>query len=263
MAGGRPEVYAVWLGPIPFREAYRIQRLVFDTLVQWKKFRLEEIVPSPPQVLFLCEHVPPVITLGKNAQASHVCLPERLLRRKGFEVIQTDRGGDVTYHGPGQLVGYPILDLSQFREDLHWYLRSLEEVIIRVVGEYGIRAERLAGATGVWINPHQPRYARKICAMGIRMSRWVCMHGFALNVNTALHHFSYIIPCGIADKGVTSLAWETGRHIPLAEVRHHVLRHFATVLDCTLTERTYEEVLPQIERARTRITEAALLQQEG
>ncbi len=261
MAGGHPEVYAVWLGPIPFREAYRRQRFVFDTLVQWKKLRLEGVIPSPPQVFFLCEHVPPVITLGKNAQSNHVCLPERLLRRKGFEVVQTDRGGDVTYHGPGQLVGYPILDLSQFREDLHWYLRSLEEVIIRVIGEYGVRGARLPGATGVWIAPHQPKLARKICAMGIRMSRWVCMHGFALNVNTALHHFSYIIPCGIADKGVTSLAWETGRHIPLAEVRQLVLKHFAAVLDCRITECTYEEVVPLVVQVQSAIAEATVMQE--
>ncbi len=158
-------------------------------------------------------------------------------------MVKTDRGGDITYHGPGQIVGYPILNLSYFKEDLHWYLRSLEETIILTLADYGIKAQRLPGATGVWIDPDSPRLARKICAIGVRMSRWVTMHGFAFNVNTNLHHFAYIIPCGIADKGVTSLEIELGKRTPLQEVKQRILQNFSKVFNCQLIQSSLQQAI--------------------
>ena len=183
--------------------------------------------------LLMVEH-PPVFTLGKSGKREHVLVSEEQLQNLGIEFYHINRGGDITYHGLQQVVGYPILDLDKFKTDLGWYLRSLEEVIIQVLAEYGLKGDRSAGETGVWLSPEDPFMARKICAMGIKCSRWITMHGFALNVNTDLSHFEYIVPCGIQGKAVTSLEKELGRKVDYAEVKQKIKLHFENVFDCNL-----------------------------
>ena len=183
--------------------------------------------------LLMVEH-PPVFTLGKSGKREHVLVSEEQLQNLGIEFYHINRGGDITYHGLQQVVGYPILDLDKFKTDLGWYLRSLEEVIIQVLAEYGLKGDRSAGETGVWLSPEDPFMARKICAMGIKCSRWITMHGFALNVNTDLSHFEYIVPCGIQEKAVTSLEKELGRKVDYAEVKQKIKLHFENVFDCDL-----------------------------
>lgn len=210
-------LYEDW-GLIPYGIAWERQR----ALVQEALSNL----PAWQDRLILCEH-PPVITLGRNAHEENILLPEPLLRQKGVEIYAVERGGDVTYHAPGQVVGYPILWLERYKADIGWYMRSLEEVIIRTIGEWGLHGERLPGLTGVWLlSP-----PRKIAAMGVKLSRWVSMHGFALNVNTDLSGFSYIVPCGIRDKAVTSMARELGSLIPLDAVKASLRKHFAEVFE--------------------------------
>jgi lipoyl(octanoyl) transferase len=177
-----------------------------------------------PDQLLLLEH-DPVFTLGRNARREHVLFPAELLRARGYEVFDTGRGGDVTYHGPGQLVGYPILDLAPDRRDVHRYVRDLEEVMIRTCEDYGIPATRLAGLTGTWVG------ADKIGAIGVRISRWVTSHGFAFNVATDLAAFELIVPCGIRGHGVTSLTRLLGREVPLPEVADRLAFHFAAVFE--------------------------------
>jgi len=183
--------------------------------------------------LLLVEH-PPVFTLGKSGKREHVLVSEEQLTQLGIEYFHINRGGDITYHGLQQIVGYPILDLDKFKPDLGWYLRSLEEVIIQVLAEYGLKGERSNGETGVWLSPNDPFMARKICAMGIKCSRWITMHGFAFNVNTDLSHFEFIVPCGIQGKAVTSLQKELGRPIDYEEVKQRVKFHFEKIFDCEL-----------------------------
>jgi lipoyl(octanoyl) transferase len=183
--------------------------------------------------LLMVEH-PPVFTLGKSGKREHVLVSEEQLQNLGIEFYHINRGGDITYHGLQQVVGYPILDLDKFKTDLGWYLRSLEEVIIQVLAEYGLKGDRSVGETGVWLSPEDPFMARKICAMGIKCSRWITMHGFALNVNTDLSHFEYIVPCGIQGKAVTSLEKELGRKVDYAEVKQKIKLHFENVFDCDL-----------------------------
>ena len=183
--------------------------------------------------LLMVEH-PPVFTLGKSGKREHVLVTEEQLKRLGIEFYHINRGGDITYHGLQQVVGYPILDLDKFKTDLGWYLRCLEEVIIQVLAEYGLKGDRSAGETGVWLSPEDPFMARKICAMGIKCSRWITMHGFALNVNTDLSHFEYIVPCGIQGKAVTSLEKELGRKVNYDEVKQKIKFHFEKVFDCDL-----------------------------
>ena len=183
--------------------------------------------------LLMVEH-PPVFTLGKSGKREHVLVSEEQLQNLGIEFYHINRGGDITYHGLQQVVGYPILDLDKFKTDLGWYLRSLEEVIIQVLAEYGLEGDRSSGETGVWLSPEDPFLARKICAMGIKCSRWITMHGFALNVNTDLSHFEYIVPCGIQGKAVTSLEKELGRKVDYAEVKQKIKFHFEQVFDCDL-----------------------------
>jgi lipoyl(octanoyl) transferase len=173
--------------------------------------------------LLFCEH-PHVYTLGKSGHMEHLLANNALLKELGVSFFKTNRGGDITYHGPGQIVGYPILDLEHFATDLGKYMRNLEEVIIRTIAHYDITGDRLPGATGVWLDAGIKGKARKICAMGVRCSRWVTMHGFALNVNTDLQYFNYIVPCGIVDKSVTSIQKELGRNIDENEVKD-ILRH--------------------------------------
>jgi len=181
----------------------------------------------------LVEH-PPVFTLGKNGNRSNVLLSDEQLKVLGIEYFHINRGGDITYHGLQQVVGYPIVDLDKFKPDLGWYLRSLEEVIIQVLAEYGLKGERSVGETGVWLDPQDPFVARKICAMGIKCSRWITMHGFALNVNTDLSHFEFIVPCGIQGKTVTSLEKELGKKVDYEEVKQKIKFHFEAIFNCEL-----------------------------
>jgi lipoyl(octanoyl) transferase len=170
-----------------------------------------------------------VYTLGKSGDIAHVLISEADRLSKGISFFHTNRGGDITYHGPGQIVGYPILDLEKYYTDIGRYLRNLEEVIIRVMARYGLKGDRSKGETGVWLDPDVPGRERKICAMGVRCSRWVTMHGFAFNVNTDLGYFDHIIPCGIMNKQVTSLEKELGYALPLEEVKDAVREEFLAI----------------------------------
>ena len=182
--------------------------------------------------LLFVEH-PHVYTLGKSGHIENLLASQDFLSQIKATFVKTNRGGDITYHGPGQLVGYPILDLDNFKPDIHLYMRNLEEVIIKTIADYGLKGERSKGATGVWLDVGKP-FARKICAMGVKASRWVTMHGFALNVNSDLKYFEYIIPCGIQDKAVTSLERELGREVPMEEVKEKVKKYFAEVFEADI-----------------------------
>jgi lipoyl(octanoyl) transferase len=186
--------------------------------------------------LLVVEH-PPVYTLGKSGRIENVLIGDERMREKGVQFFRTNRGGDITFHGPGQLVGYPILDLEKFYTDIGRYLRNLEEVTILVLAEFGIRGDRSAGETGVWIEPGIKGRERKICAIGVRCSRWITMHGFALNINTDLSYFRDIVPCGIQDKQVTSLEKELGRPVDTEAVKAAWLRRFEEVFGCELVKR--------------------------
>lgn len=194
----------------------------------------EDVLQTSTEHRFLMVEHPPVFTLGKNGKREHVLVSEEQLEKLGIEFFHINRGGDITYHGLQQIVGYPIMDLDKFKTDLGWYLRSLEQVIINTIAEYGLKGERSAGETGVWLEPENPFMARKICAMGIKCSRWITMHGFALNVNTDLSHFEYIVPCGIQGKTVTSLEKELGQKLDYQEVKNKIKKHFANIFDCEL-----------------------------
>ena len=183
--------------------------------------------------LLFVEH-PPVYTLGKSGKIEHVLINEEQRQEKGIQFFNTNRGGDITFHGPGQLVGYPILDLEKFYTDIGRYLRELEEVVILTLAEYGIQSGRSKGETGVWIDADVKGKERKICAMGVRCSRWVTMHGFALNVNTDLNYFNYIIPCGIQNKQVASIQKELGHQVPMAEVEEKLKANFERVFGVEL-----------------------------
>jgi lipoyl(octanoyl) transferase len=194
----------------------------------------------PPHVLLLLEH-PPVYTLGKSGDADHLLASEDTLDAMGATFHRIGRGGDITYHGPGQLVGYPLFDLDRFFTDLGRYLRTLEEVVIRSCAEYDVTGTRVDGRTGVWVGPDERGLERKICAMGVRCSRWVTMHGFAFNVTPNLDHFDHIVPCGIEDRGVTSLAKEAGTPVDLDDVRAPIVRHVADLFGADVTELWGEE----------------------
>jgi lipoyl(octanoyl) transferase len=196
------------LGKIEYGEALRIQTEAFQQLIDTKIKK-----QHTESMLFFCEHLP-VFTLGKNGLASNLLVSDRLLEAQGISLYRTNRGGDITFHGPGQITGYPIFDLESFRIGLRQYIDTLEDVIIRFLSLYGICGERLPGATGVWLETTTDQ-ARKICAIGVKSSRFVTMHGFALNINTDLNYFSLINPCGFIDKGVTSLSKELGREIDI------------------------------------------------
>jgi lipoyl(octanoyl) transferase len=210
----RPEVEVRRLGRVPYADALALQR----TLVEDRQAgRIGDL-------LLLVEH-PHVLTLGVRGDGgrSHILAPADVLAARSVGVFETGRGGDVTYHGPGQLVGYPIIDLKPDRRDVHRYVRDLEEVLIRVAADYGIEAGRVPGLTGVWVGPS------KLAAIGVRISRWVTSHGFALNVTTDLDYFKLIVPCGVADRGVTSLAAMLGHDVDQAGVEARVVRHFGDV----------------------------------
>lgn len=206
-----------------------------------------------PDTLLLLEH-PPVITLGRAAEPAHIVTPKAVLAQRDIAVYETGRGGDVTYHGWGQLVGYPIVDLNPDRRDIRRYMRDLEEVLIRTVAEYGIAAGRVAGLTGVWVAGE-----RKIAALGVRISRWITSHGFALNVTTRLGDFDLIVPCGIADKSVTSIAQETGQSPALDDVAVQVGRHFGVVFERVVTRRQVEHASVQVWLFRRRAAQTEYL----
>lgn len=198
-------------------------------------FRTPEVAQPTTHYLLFVEH-PPVYTLGKSGKMEHVLLNEEQLQASGIEFFRTNRGGDITFHGRGQIVGYPILDLEKFFTDIGKYMRSLEEMIIRTLAGYGIRGDRSPGETGVWIDPHIKGRERKICAIGVRSSRWVTMHGFALNVNTDLSYFNHIIPCGISNKQVTSMQKETEQEMDMEEVKEKLKKNFEEVFQAELVD---------------------------
>ena len=210
------------LGIRPYREVWQLQEETLETVKQ-AKLRGE----TGNNRLFFVEHEP-VFTVGKSGKDSNMLADATVLAAKHAEFLHVDRGGDVTYHGPGQLVGYPIFNLEELHVGVKAYVDGIEEIIIRTLAEYGIKGERLAGATGVWLDPHSPR-ARKICAIGVKCSRSVTMHGFALNINTNLSYFNLINPCGFTDKGVTSIQKELGKEIDFSQACGLVKSHFASV----------------------------------
>jgi lipoyl(octanoyl) transferase len=218
------------LGAKDYKETWDYQsKLLQETVgVKIDNRRNEKQNKTKNHFLFV-EH-PHVYTLGKSGDFSNLLLSEKQLEEKGATFYKINRGGDITYHGPGQIVGYPILDLENFFTDIHKYLRLLEESIILTIAEYGLKGERSKGETGVWLDVGTP-FARKICALGIRCSRWVTMHGFALNVNTNLGYFDHIVPCGIRGKAVASMEAELNRKLDLAEVKGKVLKHFKVLFE--------------------------------
>lgn len=220
------------LGVLDYQQAWDYQEELLQENLALKKSATNESAATKHHLLFV-EH-PPVYTLGKSGKLEHVLIDEKERTAKGIQFFHTNRGGDITFHGPEQLVGYPILDLEKFYTDIGRYLRSLEEVIILTLAEYGIVAGRSAGETGVWLDAQQKGKERKICAMGVRCSRWITMHGFALNVNTDLTYFNHIIPCGIQNKSVTSLKTELGRSVAMEDVKEKVKRNFASVFDVSV-----------------------------
>ena len=230
------------LGRMDYKKAWDYQELLLHENVQKKSvaiFATDDLPdlpstdPGTTHYLLFVEH-PSVYTLGKSGKMEHVLINEEDRKNKGIEFFHTNRGGDITFHGEGQVVGYPILDLEKFYTDIGRYLRDLEEVIIRTLAEYGIAAGRSAGETGVWIDALEKGKERKICAMGVRCSRWITMHGFALNVNTNLDYFNHIIPCGIQHKKVTSIREELGREVNMEEVKERLKKNFCSVFNAEL-----------------------------
>ncbi len=234
----KQEVFFKDLGLRHYKEVWDLQEVLLKQNVEAKSEKATTsdfksyLNPTTNHLLFV-EHYP-VYTLGKSGHESNVLINEDQRKEKGIEYYHINRGGDITFHGKDQLVGYPILDLDKFKTDLSWYLRSLEEVIILTMAEYGLKGDRSAGETGVWLDPSVPEKARKICALGIKCSRWVTMHGFAFNVNTDLDYFNNIIPCGIKNKQVTSLQKELGTEVPMYDVKERVKRNFEQVFNAYL-----------------------------
>jgi lipoyl(octanoyl) transferase len=218
------------LGNKDYKETWEYQEELFKEIVDLKILNRNSTAPIPTPNFFLYVTHPHVYTLGKSGDVSNLLLSEKQLIDKGATFYKINRGGDITYHGPGQIVGYPILDLENFFTDIHKYLRFLEEAIILTLAEYGLKTERSPGETGVWFDVGTP-FARKICAMGVRASRWVTMHGFALNVNADLGYFDNIIPCGIRGKAVTSMHVELGREVNEEEVKQKILKHFSVLFE--------------------------------
>ena len=221
-----------------YQAAWNYQESLLQSGLQIKSEYRNRDISSPMEIptrhyLLFVEH-PPVYTLGKSGKMEHVLINQDERNRKGIEFFQTNRGGDITFHGPGQIVGYPIFDLEKFYTDIGKYLRALEEVMILTLSEYGIKAGRSQGETGVWIDAEVKGKERKICAMGVRCSRWITMHGFALNVNTDLNYFNYIIPCGIQNKKVTSIREALGREVDMIEVAEKLLRNFEKVFEISI-----------------------------
>jgi lipoyl(octanoyl) transferase len=227
-------VYVRDLGNMEYGDAWRVQdALLLENTNKKIKLAKGEAAGETIHHLLFCEH-PPVYTLGKSGKEEHVLISKEELAKRNIGYYPTNRGGDITFHGPGQVVGYPIIDLEKFFTDIGRYLRFLEDVIILTLAHYGLKGERSPGETGVWLDPSNKMMARKICAMGVRCSRWVTMHGFALNVNTDLNYFSSIVPCGIPDKQVTSLQKELEREVDMVEVKAMIMKNFEQVFQCTI-----------------------------
>ena len=201
-------------------------------------------------VLLFCEH-PHVLTLGRNASRENLLASEHVLRQKGVELRETNRGGDITYHGPGQIVGYPILNLDLIRRDVHWYVRTLEEAMIRASADFGVSAYRIAGKTGIWVQPLGDIPEEKLAAIGVHISRWITSHGFAYNVATDLRYFDLIIPCGIADRKATSLEKLLLRGVSLEEVRPRLSRHFGELFSLALQFISKDELFAHLEKAES------------
>ncbi len=223
------------LGTIEYKKAWDYQESLLNENLEIKKRnrerelgQREDLAEKTKSHFLLCAHEP-VFTLGKSGQMENLLVNNQFLKDQGISFFKTNRGGDITFHGEGQIVGYPILDLELIKPDIVLYMRNLEEIIIRTLAEYGIKSERSAGETGVWIDTDIPHKARKICAMGVRTSRWITMHGFALNVNTDLKYFDMIIPCGIQHKQVSSMQKELGRAVDISEVEAKIRKHFSDV----------------------------------
>lgn len=226
----------VELGLIDYGDAWTLQK----RLVAARKANAIE------DVLLLCEH-PHVITLGRNGKREHLLASEHVLKQKGVELHATDRGGDITYHGPGQIVGYPILNLGTIRRDVVWYVRMLEEAMIRATAEFGVSAGRLEGKTGIWVRTATTE--EKLAAIGVHISRWVTSHGFAYNVSTDLRFFDLIVPCGIADRKATSLEKVLGRSIERKEVAPQLVKHFGKVFGLEMKRASRQELLEKLEQA--------------
>jgi lipoyl(octanoyl) transferase len=230
------------LGQMNYQQAWDVQESLLQKSIAAKASaknlqllpqQIEKKEPATTHHLLLVEH-PPVYTLGKSGRIEHILISEDERAKKNIEFFRTNRGGDITFHGPQQIVGYPILDLERFYTDIGRYLRNLEEVIIQTLAEYGLTGERSKGETGVWLDSQITGKERKICALGVRCSRWITMHGFAFNVNTDLSYFDHIIPCGIQNKQVTSLQKELGHPVDFMEVKEKVKKNFEKVFDVTL-----------------------------
>lgn len=229
------------IGLKDYKETWDYQDELFKGVIDLKikNRRNTSSIPTPNYFL-LVEH-PHVYTLGKSGDLSNLLISEKKLAEIDATYYKINRGGDITYHGPGQIVGYPIIDLENFFTDIHKYLRFLEEMVIRTLNEYDLKAERSDGETGVWLDVGTP-FARKICALGVRASRWVTMHGFALNVNTNLGYFDHMIPCGIKGKTVTSLNVELGKkEVAMDEVKEKLLKHFAVLFEAELIDKTVQK----------------------
>ena len=221
------------LGSIDYKEAWDYQESLFNKIVEAKRIAETDPQVIPPNYLIFCEH-PHVYTLGKSGEQQNLLISDEFLEKINATYYKINRGGDITYHGPGQIVGYPIIDLEQFDLRIKTYIHLLEEAIIKTLKEYDVDGYRMEGATGVWLDPTESGKARKICAIGVRASKYVTMHGFAFNVNTDLNYFSYINPCGFTDKDVTSLAKETGKQIHIEEVKTILKGHIRDTFDMDL-----------------------------
>ncbi len=235
------------LGRIAYKEAWDFQQSLVDELIQIKRDnrkKEEDHWIKPTHHFLFCEH-PPVYTLGRTGREDHLLVDKGALERGEVEFFKINRGGDITFHGPGQIVGYPILDLDWFFTDVHKYVRYIEETIIRTLVTYGIRGQRMKGYTGVWISDDDQSY-RKVCAIGVHLSRWVTMHGFALNVNNDLNYFNGMVPCGIAeeDKTVTSMSRELGHEVDLITLKTEIVNQFSTLFEAEAKWRKRETSKP-------------------
>jgi lipoyl(octanoyl) transferase len=240
--GDKPIVRFADLKAVGYQKAWDLQeKLLADSVSKKVAARANSDESKPDNYLLFCEHEP-VFTLGKSGKREHLLLSEEELIKQGIVFFPNNRGGDITYHGPGQITGYPIFDLEQFTTDIGLYLRNIEESVIRLLAKYGIPSGRIEGLTGVWIDPELPE-ARKICAIGVRASRWVTMHGFAFNVNTNMDYFDFIIPCGIRDKGVTSMEKELGFAPDFAEVKSLLVTEIASVFNVEVIADSEEFIL--------------------
>jgi len=236
--------HTIDLGLIGYAEAWSLQKRI---IAARKDSAIED-------VLLVCEH-PHVITQGRNGKREHLLASEHVLRQKGVEYYETSRGGDITYHGPGQIVGYPILNLGAIRRDVVWYVRMLEEAMIRATSEFGITAERVAGKTGIWVKSGDTE--EKLAAIGVHISRWVTSHGFAYNVSTDLRYFDLIVPCGIADRKATSLEKLLARSVEQEEVAPRIARHLGELFGLEMQEASKKELLERLEHAERSVAVSA------